>query len=266
MKSGELVALLGIDKSTLYNWLDVSELQKYLSPGALAQDGASQRTFSETDLQVLNTVRIMKSENRRRPWEEVVERLESGELLVDVPTHGAINDPRTVPLQLAEQSARVMALNEKIEGLQLALADRDKQIQLMRRESAEALERLRQEASEELQRTRQEAAETLERTRQDLMEALQRTRQDAASELQRLRQDAAVEVQRLQTAWERERDNLSTMLHAREGELTRLNEKLLNEVKELNSGDIDTWRQMGRMEAIIDQLREELARLKGEGE
>lgn len=220
MKSGELSALLGIDKSTLFNWLDVPELRKYLSTGALAQDGATQRTFTETDLQVLNTVRIMKAQSRRRPWSEIIAQLETGELMVDVPTHTAISDPRTVPLQLAEQSARVMALNEKIEALQRAVAERDELIQHMREDTTKQIEILRKEAEKNLQR--------------------------------------------LQVVWERERGDLQETLKQREAEILRLNERLLAEIKAVSTEDVNLYRQMGRMEALIDQLKDEIARLKAE--
>jgi hypothetical protein len=220
MKSGELSALLGIDKSTLFNWLDVPELRKYLSAGALAQDGATQRTFTETDLQVLNTVRLMKAGNRRRPWSEIIAQLETGELMVDVPTHTAVSDPRTVPLQLAEQSARVMALNEKIEALQRAVAERDELIQHMREDTAKQIEILREEAEKNLQR--------------------------------------------LQVVWERERGDLQETLKQREAEILRLNERLLAEIKEVSTEDVNLYRQMGRMEGLIDQLKDEIARLKAE--
>jgi chromosome segregation ATPase len=120
-----------------------------------------------------------------------------------------VTDPRTVPLQLAEQSARVMALNEKIEGLLRVIAERD----------------------ELLIKKEQEAAEN---------------------------------VQRLQAGWERERTELREKIAEREAEILRLNDKLLAEIKEVKSGESETWRQMGRMEALNDQLKEEIARLKAE--
>jgi DNA anti-recombination protein RmuC len=231
MKSGELSALLGIDKSTLFNWLDVPELRKYLSAGALAQDGATQRTFTETDLQVLNTVRLMKAGNRRRPWSEIIAQLETGELMVDVPTHTAVSDPRTVPLQLAEQSARVMALNEKIEALQRAVAERDELIQYMRDDTAKRLEM---------------------------------SREDAEKQLEMLREDAEKNLQRIQSSWERERGDLQESLKQREAEILRLNERLLAEIKAVSTEDVNLYRQMGRMEGLIDQLKDEIARLKAE--
>ncbi len=242
MKSGELSTLLGIDKGTLFNWLDVPELRKYLSAGALAQDGASQRTFTETDLQVLNTVRLMKAESRRRPWSEIAARLETGELIVDVPTHTAISDPRTVPLQLAEQSARVMALNEKIEALQRSVAERDELIQYMRKESAEIVRMLREDADKRLEMTRE----------------------DAEKQLEMLREDAEKNLQRIQSSWERERGDLQESLKQREAEILRLNERLLAEIKEVSTEDVNLYRQMGRMEGLIDQLKDEIARLKAE--
>lgn len=242
MKSGELSALLGIDKSTLFNWLEVPELQKFISAGALGTDGATQRTFTETDLQVLNTVRLMKAGNRRRPWSEIAARLESGELIVDVPTHTAISDPRTVPLQLAEQSARVMALNEKIEALQRAVAERDELIQYMR----------------------EDADKRLEQAREDAAKWLEMTREDAEKRLEMLREDAAKDLQRLQSNWERERDDLQETLKQREAEILRLNERLLAEIKAVSTEDVNLYRQMGRMEGLIDQLKDEIARLKAE--
>lgn len=253
MKSGELSTLLGIDKGTLFNWLDVPELRKYLSAGALAQDGASQRTFTETDLQVLNTVRLMKAESRRRPWSEIAARLETGELIVDVPTHTAISDPRTVPLQLAEQSARVMALNEKIEALQRAVAERDELIQHMREESAEIVRMLREDADKRLEQAREDAAKWLEMTREDTEKRLEMTRENAEKNLQRM-----------QSSWERERDDLQETLKQREAEILRLNERLLAEIKEVSTEDVNLYRQMGRMEGLIDQLKDEIARLKAE--
>jgi DNA anti-recombination protein RmuC len=184
----------------------------------------------------------MKAGNRRRPWSEIIAQLETGELMVDVPTHTAVSDPRTVPLQLAEQSARVMALNEKIEALQRAVAERDELIQYMR----------------------EDADKRLEQAREDAAKWLEMTREDAAKRLEMLREDAAKDLQRLQSSWERERGDLQETLKQREAEILRLNERLLAEIKEVSTEDVNLYRQMGRMEGLIDQLKDEIARLKAE--
>lgn len=117
MRIGEVSALLGLDKGTIYNWMDIPEVAEHLSPSAAGKDGAAQRTFTQEDAAVLNTIRAMKAQNRRRPWSEIIERLAAGDLINEFPTTAVSMDSRTVPMPLVEQSMKLVAVRQERDSL-----------------------------------------------------------------------------------------------------------------------------------------------------
>src|SRR5690606_1610950 len=107
MKTGEASSILGIDRSTLHNWINERGLRQFFSPSATGADGSAHRTLTEADVLVLNTIRAARAQNMS--WEEIAERLNSGHREQEFPLNAISADRRTIPLQQAEQSARAMA-------------------------------------------------------------------------------------------------------------------------------------------------------------
>jgi DNA-binding transcriptional MerR regulator len=139
MKTGEASAILGIDRSTLHNWINDRGLEKFFSPSATGADGNAHRTLTEADVLVLNTIRTCRGQNLT--WEDILQRLNSGHREQEFPLNAISADRRTIPLQQAEQSARAMA----------TLAERDSamvQVNELRAEIERLEDRLAQEIAE----------------------------------------------------------------------------------------------------------------------
>lgn len=143
MKSGEIASALGVTPDTIKNWAKHPTLEQFFSAGAKGEDGNFQRTFTEADVLVLSTIHYLRT-NGTSDWEQIARRLEGGERHQEFPQNAIAADPRTVPIQQAEQSARAMA----------TLAERDAAMQRVRELETE-VDRLR--AERETDRSRYEA-------------------------------------------------------------------------------------------------------------
>jgi DNA-binding transcriptional MerR regulator len=108
MRTGEAAKILGIDRTTIYNWVAVPLLTKFFSPAARGEDGATQRILTESDVLVLNTIRAQRTSGNA-DWEEIAVMLESGYREQEFPQNAISADPRTIPLPQAEVSAKAMA-------------------------------------------------------------------------------------------------------------------------------------------------------------
>jgi len=181
MKTGEASTILGIDRSTLHNWINDRGLERFFSPSATGADGSAHRMLTESDILVLNTIRV--SRGQHLTWEDIALRLNSGHREQEFPLNAISADRRTIPLQQAEQSARAMAtlaerdsalaqldeLRAEIEHLEDRLAreiaDKEAMKERLLREMSEVREGLLRELGE-LQRRSGNA----ERLEQDLSE------------------------------------------------------------------------------------------------
>lgn len=114
MKTGEAAKILGVDAKTVRAWLEHPELQKFFSPGASGERDFPHRVLTESDLLTLNTIREYRAGARISDWDELAKLLDSGYRASDFPSHNAISgDPRTIPMQQAEQSVRAAATMEQ---------------------------------------------------------------------------------------------------------------------------------------------------------
>jgi len=131
MKTGEAAKILGVDRTTIINWIENRGLIKYFSASATGADGSTHRILTEGDLLNLNTIRRLRSENLE--WYEIAEHLETGNRDREFPQNAISGDPRTIPIVQAEVSARAMA----------TVAERDSALARMREMAAE-IEELRE--------------------------------------------------------------------------------------------------------------------------
>jgi len=155
MKTGEAAKILGVDPKTVRNWIDDYGLTRFFSASATGTDGSFQRILSESDLLVLNTVRALKGRDVY-DWEAIAEFLETGEREREFPQNAISGDPRTIPVEQAQQSARAMA----------TMAERDGAISKVR-EMATRIEDL-EEKLEQTQREKDAIKELLLREIGDL--------------------------------------------------------------------------------------------------
>jgi DNA-binding transcriptional MerR regulator len=118
MKRGKASKIMGVDPKTITDWANRPEFEPYLSPGALGTDGASQRTYNESDILVLNTIRVERNE-RNAAWADIAGILESGERNRDLPPT-ALTVDTSAPIA---QYGRIQAYEARIEWLEEQVDD-----------------------------------------------------------------------------------------------------------------------------------------------
>lgn len=156
MKTGEASKILGIDRSTLHDWINGRGLQQFFSPSATGADGGTQRILTEADILVLNTIRTCRAENMK--WEAIAAHLNTGHREQEFPLNAVSVDKRTIPLQQAEQSARAMAtVAERDAALTQVneLKDEIRQLQERLAEELAAKEAMKEALLREMSETRE---------------------------------------------------------------------------------------------------------------
>lgn len=112
MRTGRVASGLGVDPQTVRAWVD-NPTVNYLFSDKARGINVTQREFSEKDYLILNTIRYFRMNDRIEDWDEIGQlvkiRVNSNELIAEVPQDAFINDPRTVTITQAEQSAKAAA-------------------------------------------------------------------------------------------------------------------------------------------------------------
>ena len=166
MKTGEVAKLLGVDNGTIRNWVINPLLENFFSPSAKNKHGGTHRVFLENDLLILNTIGTLRS-NGVTDWGEIVKHLESGEREQEFPQNATMSgDTRTIPLPLAEQTARSAA----------TLAERDAALEIVKelrqriKELEQGKEQVRKEKDELREKLTEENLELREKFSQQILE------------------------------------------------------------------------------------------------
>lgn len=76
MKTGQIAKSLAVDPKTITQWTDREEFAKFFSTDARGEN-RSQRDFNESDLLVLNTIRVLREEDNAS-WEDIEKSLGEG--------------------------------------------------------------------------------------------------------------------------------------------------------------------------------------------
>ena len=112
MRTGRVASGLVVDPQTVRAWVD-NPTVNYLFSDKARGINVTQREFSEKDYLILNTIRYFRMNDRIEDWDEIGQlvkiRVNSNELIAEVPQDAFINDPRTVTITQAEQSAKAAA-------------------------------------------------------------------------------------------------------------------------------------------------------------
>ncbi len=159
MRTGELAKTLGVSDQTLINWMSRPEISKFMSESALAQGGNTQRIYLESDVLILNTVRMMRAKGVDN-WDEIRDLLDSGYREQEYPQNAIVTDNRTIPMLQAKQAADyAVVVHERDAAIELAnrLEDQLKAAIERERELRESLD----QARKELERKYEEKAEKL---------------------------------------------------------------------------------------------------------
>ena len=140
MKAGELARALGVSSETIRNWTKNPLMRDLLSPESQGI-GVPQRIFSETDVHILNTVNRLRSVEGVSSWQEIYDRIEAGERFSEFPQNAIADDPRTIPIPIAEESAKAAATLAQLKEYQLQVVALNDIITNMKIEHKEELDR-----------------------------------------------------------------------------------------------------------------------------
>lgn len=154
MKTGELSKILSVDRDTLVNWIKNPILSRFFSMGARGEHGSAHRIFDDADVLVLNTIRALRTSGTT-DWIDLARYLDSGQREQEFPKNAISLDPRTIPLQQAEQSAKAMATLaerdaafKRVNELELRIHDLETKVVQVEKERDEVKERLLREIAE----------------------------------------------------------------------------------------------------------------------
>ena len=171
MKSGELAAALGVTPDTVKNWAKHPVLEKFFSEGAKGEDGSFQRTFNESDVLVISTIHHLRT-GGTTDWEEIAQRIEDGVRHQEFPQNAIAADPRTIPIQQAEQSAKAAATVAERDAALKRVNDLELQIVTIESQHRQEIEQLRAETKEEVDGIRREYEEKMEKLYQEVRQLL----------------------------------------------------------------------------------------------
>ena len=107
MKTGEAAKALGVDRTTVKDWISNRGFKAFFSPEATGESGGRQRDITEADFITLNTIRCCLN-SRQMKWHEISNYLQTGQRDHELPQGALASDMRTVPIQQAEQSAKAL--------------------------------------------------------------------------------------------------------------------------------------------------------------
>ena len=139
MRRGKVAKLLGVDPNTITDWVTRDQFTRFFSIDAHAEGKGVQRTFNESDVLVLNTIRTGRSKNQS--WDEIAKELESGTRELDLPP-SALMVETTAPIA---QYGKIQAYEARIDLL-------EQQIHDMGERHIEELEILRTERDDWIER------------------------------------------------------------------------------------------------------------------
>lgn len=150
MKTGEIAKIIGVDRKTIRNWIDDYGLQDFFSPSARGEDGQVQRTLTEADVLVLNTIRSLKA-NGIHNWNAIRTHLEAGHRETEFPLNAIAVDTRTITVEQAQQSARALATMAERDAALKRVSELEAEIEELRAANA-ALENEKDDIKEKLMR------------------------------------------------------------------------------------------------------------------
>lgn len=107
MKMGKVAKMIGVDRATVFNWIERPELKHLFSDDA-KQGG--DRELNENDIFILNTVNHMR-EYETKNWKEIAAKIEGGYVFHDMSLASADVDTGKTPVQ---QFSRTMQLSEQL--------------------------------------------------------------------------------------------------------------------------------------------------------
>lgn len=147
MRTGEAARRLGVDRTTVVNWIAHETLSDLFSPEARGVD-RTQRVLNDDDVALLATVHVLRTRDDITDWDMIREYLETGKRESLPPLDGVSTTSTTVSRPYAEQSAKAAA----------TVAERDTAL--------EEIQRLRNELTTQDERHQHKVSSLYEEIRQ----------------------------------------------------------------------------------------------------
>jgi DNA-binding transcriptional MerR regulator len=147
VKVGELSRQLGIDRTTVYEWLKIDGINQFLSTAARGEDGM-QRVFSGEDADVINTIRHLKHQSRHITWDEIIQKLDEGMRVTLYPTAALRMDSRVVTVPQAEQAVELAKAQAERDAALTMVEDLQEKLTQSAREKDELRKELTQQIIE----------------------------------------------------------------------------------------------------------------------
>lgn len=108
MRTGEAARRLGVDRTTIVNWIAHEALSDLFSPEARGED-RTQRVLNDDDVSLLATIHVLRTRDDITEWDMIRDYLETGKRESLPPLDGVSTTSTTVSRPYAEQSARAAA-------------------------------------------------------------------------------------------------------------------------------------------------------------
>ena len=151
--TGEVATALNVSVSSIRNWTAENVIAEFLSDSATRTkdyEHAKERTYTENDLYVLNTINRKKS--RSNTWDDVAAILRDGELDTNLPASAAL----VMQSNAAESFADALLLRQQLITASQTIEQLERELKETREYSAQNLKAVQDEVREreaELNRT-----------------------------------------------------------------------------------------------------------------
>ena|ERR1041385_3488844 len=135
MKTGKVADMLGVDQKTILNWADRTDFEKFFSLDARGKGRTMGRSFDESEIVILNTIRVERQKNT--DWLDIARLLEDGVRDTNLPVNALLVDSPAPIVQYGKMQvlqARVDELEEELARKDAIIADRDERIGNLREE------------------------------------------------------------------------------------------------------------------------------------
>ncbi len=119
MKTGKVADMLGVDQKTILNWTDRTDFEKFFSTDARGKGRTMGRSYSETEIVVLNTIRVERQKNT--DWQDIARLLDEGIRDGDLPVNALLVDS---PAPLV-QYGKLQVLQSRVDELETELSKKD---------------------------------------------------------------------------------------------------------------------------------------------
>lgn len=161
MKTGEAAKRIGVDRSTITNWIDHPLLSRFFSSEATNSREQSHRELSFEDMDVLNTINYLRNVENIPEWEDISDYLDTGRRHTEYPVSGRSLDTKTVTVDEAQQLANAKAVLAERDAAIQQIDELRNQIEALKSEHKEALEQTRKEYKSEIDKLQIEVRQLL---------------------------------------------------------------------------------------------------------